>query len=77
MYGGGCYSGSPVSRACVACDDSCFGVGFDLCYGLPVPANNNDPSCCNFYDNDVCVAECPPHTLPDRNNDCVRESDET
>ena len=46
--------------ACIACNQ-----GQQRCYIGP-----DGDVCCNFYLNNVCVAECPAPLVPDGNFDC-------
>ena len=46
------------------CDPACD-EGLMRCYG------NMDTECCNFYNNSVCVDECPGPFLPNSDNICV------
>ena len=55
--------------ACImaACSASC-NQGQGRCYIGP-----DDDVCCNFYLNNVCVAECPAPLVPDDNFNCGKD----
>ena len=48
----------------IVCDSSC-NEGLMRCSG---PGANE---CCGYYNNSLCVNECPPPFAPDANYECV------
>ena len=49
---------------CTACDSSCD-EGLMRCFEV----GPND--CCNFYNNSMCMDECPSPFIPNTVNECV------
>ena len=53
-----------------ACDWSC-NEGHKRCFRLAPPVHFEYLSCCNFYHNSICVAQCPSPFVVNIDNECI------